>query len=139
MNAVMDMHEWSLAEGVLAAVVEHQQKNKMKKVCEVRIRLGELQRVERDIFRYALKEIAKLKGMDIRIRIETEKAILRCRGCGHRWKLSESEQLDEEKAEMIHFLPEVAHAYIGCPVCRSPDFEIVAGRGVVIKSIKGVR
>ena len=35
------------------------------------------------------------------------------------------------------FLPEMAHTYLKCPKCKSPDFDIIAGRGVYIKNIIG--
>jgi len=60
--------------------------------------------------------------------------------CGHQWSYSDStKRLDEEEAEFIHFIPEVAHAYLRCPKCKSPDFEITKGRGVWVSSIKGSR
>ena len=78
--------------------------------------------------------------MGTRIRIETEKAVLKCRVCGYQWNFSDStKRLNEDKAELIHFIPEVAHVYLRCPKCKSPDFEITKGRGVWISSIKGLR
>jgi hydrogenase nickel incorporation protein HypA/HybF len=47
--------------------------------------------------------------------------------------------LDEEAREAIHFLPEAAHAYIRCPKCGSPDFEILSGRGVWLESVRGLK
>jgi hydrogenase nickel incorporation protein HypA/HybF len=47
--------------------------------------------------------------------------------------------VSEDTAEAIHFVPEVAHTYIKCPSCGSPDFEIVEGRGVWLENIKGVK
>ncbi len=41
--------------------------------------------------------------------------------------------------ESIHFIPEVAHTYIKCPKCGSPDFEIIKGRGIWLEKIKGVK
>jgi hydrogenase nickel incorporation protein HypA/HybF len=47
--------------------------------------------------------------------------------------------MDKEVSEAIHFVPEMAHVYIKCPSCGSPDFEVVEGRGVWLQSIKGVK
>jgi len=33
----------------------------------------------------------------------------------------------------------MAHVYIKCPSCESPDFSVVEGRGVVLASISGVK
>ena len=40
--------------------------------------------------------------------------------------------------EAIHFVPESAHAFLRCPACKSPDFEISKGRGVWVERITGV-
>jgi Zn finger protein HypA/HybF involved in hydrogenase expression len=33
----------------------------------------------------------------------------------------------------------MAHVYVKCPSCESPDFEVLEGRGVILASITGVR
>ena len=48
-------------------------------------------------------------------------------------------ELNEEAREAVHFVPEIAHTFMKCPRCGSPDFEIVTGRGIWIESIKGVK
>jgi len=70
--------------------------------------------------------------------IETENAELKCRVCGHKWFFKRNE-IDEDVAEAIHFVPEIAHAYIRCPRCGSPDFEVTRGRGVWLESVEGVK
>jgi hydrogenase nickel incorporation protein HypA/HybF len=47
------------------------------------------------------------------------------------------EEHGEETSEAVHFVPEMAHVYLKCPKCGSPDFEIAEGRGVWLASIKG--
>jgi len=135
------MHEWSLAQAVVYTAIEYQKREKLKKVTELEVKLGELQQIDVEIFKFALKEIFQLKKMgQIKIRIETEKAVLRCRVCGHQWNYSSwAKRLKEDEAEFIHFIPEVAHVYLRCPKCKSPDFEITKGRGVWVGSIKGLR
>jgi hydrogenase nickel incorporation protein HypA/HybF len=70
--------------------------------------------------------------------MDSVKPRLKCKVCEHEWILSR-EKLDENTAEAIHFIPEVAHTYIKCPRCRSPDFEMLEGRGVWLQTIKGER
>lgn len=55
-------------------------------------------------------------------------------GRGHGWAFSDCD-LDEATCEAIHFLPEVAHTFISCPNCGSPDFRVTAGRDVSVVSI----
>ena len=135
------MHEWALAESVLSAAVEAAEKEKMKKITEINISMGELQQIEKDIFQFALNEIIKeqdekLKG--VKINIEDEKSTLKCKNCEHSWNFSDmKKKLNEDESESIHFVPEVAFVHTRCPKCGSPDFEITSGRGVTINSIKG--
>jgi hydrogenase nickel incorporation protein HypA/HybF len=132
------MHEWALAEAVIAAASQVAEKERLKEVKEVTVKVGGLQQVELDILRFALSQLkpASFKGAKFRItRARTE---LKCRACGHAW-LFKKQELDESTAEAIHFVPEVAHAYIKCPKCGSPDFEIVKGRGIWLENIKGAR
>jgi hydrogenase nickel incorporation protein HypA/HybF len=137
------MHEWALAESIIVAALNAAEKDKLKKINEIVIQIGELQQIEKDIFDYALKEIIKLQNKKLKntkIRIETEKGKLNCNNCKYTWYFSEmKEKLAEGERESIHFIPEVALVYARCPKCGSPDFEIVKGRGISIKSIKGVR
>ena len=132
------MHEWALAESVISAASQIAEKEDLIEVTEVNIRLGELQQVELDIFRFALTQLRPQKLKDTKFNIEKTEAELKCRACGHQWKLART-NLDEETSEAIHFVPEIAHAYIKCPRCGSPDFEILQGRGIWIESIKGAK
>jgi hydrogenase nickel incorporation protein HypA/HybF len=132
------MHEWALAEAVITAAQQIAEKEKLKEVKEVTIKVGELQQVEQDILRFALSQLKPASFKNAEFQITKAKTTLKCRVCGHAW-LFRKNKLDEDTAEAIHFVPEVAHAYIKCPKCGSPDFEISEGRGVWLENIKGVR
>ena len=132
------MHEWALAEAILASAKEVADKEKLEQVTEVTIRVGELQQVERPILRFAIAEMKPPIFRNTRFRILTAKSTLRCRVCGTTWHF-DSKGMDKATAEAIHFVPEVAHTYIKCPKCGSPDFEIASGRGVWLESVKGAR
>ena len=132
------MHEWALAEAVITAAQQIAEKEKLKEIREVNIKIGELQQVERDIFRFALSQLKSAIFENAKFHISTAKTTLKCRVCGNKWLFSKS-KLDEDIAEAIHFVPEVAHSYIKCSKCGSPDFEISEGRGVWLENITGVR
>ena len=51
------MHEWALAEAVIKTATEIAQKEDLKQVNEVTVKIGELQQVERPIFRFALTQL----------------------------------------------------------------------------------
>ncbi len=132
------MHEWALAEAILATASEIAEKEKLKEVTEVTVRIGELQQVEREILRFALTECKTERFKNAKFRFLKAKTELKCRVCGTAWQFKK-EKLDRATMEAIHFVPEVAHTYIKCPKCGSPDFEIVSGRGVWLDNIKGVK
>jgi hydrogenase nickel incorporation protein HypA/HybF len=127
-----------LAEAIISTASQLADKDGLKEIREVKIKVGELQQVELDILEFALSQLKKDKFKKAKFNIEAVKAELKCRVCEHKWTFSK-EKVDKDSAEAIHFIPEIAHAYIKCPKCGSPDFEILHGRGVWLESIKGVK
>jgi hydrogenase nickel incorporation protein HypA/HybF len=132
------MHEWALAEAILNTAKQIAEKEQLKEVTEVTIRVGELQQVEPPILRFALSQMKSELFKKAKFHILKAKSTLKCRVCGTTWQF-DLKKLDSATAEAIHFVPEVAHSYIKCPKCGSPDFEIASGRGVWLEGIKGVR
>lgn len=134
------MHEWALAEAVVAAAAKSAERERIKKVSVLNVKLGELQRIDREIFEEALKEILHQEKPPLhsaRTKLEIEKAMFRCRACQREWKLEPALRgKDREEAEAIHFLPEMIYVYVRCPGCSSPDFEILRGRGVWLESLE---
>ncbi len=132
------MHEWALAEAVISTVSQIAEKEGLKEIAEVEIKVGELQQIELDILEFALSQLKTLKFKNVKFRIKTVKAELKCRVCTHEW-IFRKEKINEEVAEAIHFVPEIAHTYIKCPKCGSPDFEILKGRGIWLESVRGLK
>ncbi len=132
------MHEWALAEGVISTALEVAEEKNAKIIKKINIKIGNLQQVDREAFKLALKEVSSdTIAEDSEKNIETESAELKCRVCGKDWEFDKSqEDLTEDEIESIHFVPDLAHAYIRCPDCGSPDFEIEKGRGVWLDSIE---
>jgi hydrogenase nickel incorporation protein HypA/HybF len=132
------MHEWALAESVIKAAVEHASDQKLKKLKEAGVVFGELQAIDGEIFSFALEELRKqFPGAGAcKFKIIKEPAAFRCKACAHEFPLKGLRKTKDE-AEFIHFVPEMAHTFLKCPKCKSPDFEIAKGRGVSISYIKG--
>jgi len=134
------MHEWALAEAILASAKQVAEQENLKTVTEITIKVGELQQAEPPILRFALSQMKA--EIDIfktaKIHILKAKSTLKCRVCATTWQFN-LKKLDKTTAEAIHFVPEAAHTFVKCPKCGSPDFEIVSGRGVWIQDIKGAK
>ncbi|MGQ9479617.1 MAG: hydrogenase nickel incorporation protein HypA [Thermoproteota archaeon] len=131
------MHEWALAEAVVKTVLKIAEENRFKKIIEVNIKIGEMQQIEYDVFKSILSQLKPARLKNTVFKIEVARTEFRCRICGQRWFFDNNE-LEDDVREAIHFLPEVSHAYVRCPGCGSPDFEIIGGRGVWVESVKGV-
>ena len=132
------MHEWALAEAILKSAAEFAKTEGLREVCEVTIRVGELQQVVPPILRFALQQMKPQLLKNAKFHILKAKSTLKCRVCGTTWTF-DLRKLDKATAEAIHFVPEVVHTYIKCPKCGSPDFEIASGRGVWLESVKGAK
>jgi len=132
------MHEWALAEAVVSTTLKIAEEKGLKEIIELKIKIGELQQIDQEIFEFALSQLRSPMFKNAKFSLETVKAELECRVCNHKWKFS-TENMDEDVSEFIHFIPEIAHTYLKCPKCGSPDFEILMGRGVWLDSIKGVK
>jgi hydrogenase nickel incorporation protein HypA/HybF len=130
------MHEWALAESVVLSIIGHTREKGAKPVDHVTVRLGELQGIDEEVFRFALKEMKREKGIAVRTRIEKEKSSFRCRSCSRIWE-HRPLALENNEKEFIHFVPEVSHSYVKCPECGSPDFMILKGRGLSLKFVDG--
>ena len=137
------MHEWALAEAVIEAAVVESRKAGMREVTEILVKVGELQQMELELFQSALDELANELSEETvlkhaRIILEPEPALFKCLVCGREWAFKAA-NLRADEGEAVHFAPEVAHAYLRCPACKSPDFEVIQGRGVTIQRIKGTK
>ncbi|HAG10930.1 MAG TPA: hydrogenase nickel insertion protein HypA [Desulfotomaculum sp.] len=136
------MHEWALAEAVIVAAHQEAEKQNIKQITKVQVKIGELQQIDLDIFKFALENIKEIYDdlsldADV-IDLEVESSTLKCKVCGKEWEFRDLSHLKEDENEAIHFIPETAHVFMRCPGCGTPDFEIVKGRGVWIQSIEGV-
>ena len=135
------MHEYALADAVVTSALDAAEKEGMVRILRIAVRVGELQRIERELFEFALKEVlprSEPRLADTEITVDLEPVRFRCRPCDHAFGPGDTPPPEgERESEAIHFIPELAHAYLRCPACNSPDFEVVQGRGVSISSIEG--
>jgi|SaaInlStandDraft_7_1057024.scaffolds.fasta_scaffold107749_2 hydrogenase nickel incorporation protein HypA/HybF len=133
------MHEMALAEGVLMTALD-QARTQDRAVRRVQVWIGQLQQIDLEVFRGCLDAVRDedeplLRGMEIDLKNEI--VAFTCRACERTYGLDDMEKPPgEDELEAIHFVPELAHSYIRCPDCQSPDFEVTRGRGVWIETIE---
>jgi len=135
------MHEMALADAVIKTALHAAEKEGLQEVRRIVVRIGELQNIKPDVFEFALTSVKPPDEPRLRraeIVLEIQPARFECRPCKHRFGLADTDgPLGHDAAEAIHFIPELAHAFLSCPACGSPDFELIEGRGVTIEAIEG--
>jgi hydrogenase nickel incorporation protein HypA/HybF len=135
------MHEYALVEAVVATTLNVAEQQSFSRVTSIDVRIGELQSIDPEVVRSAFQIVRPAdepRLEDVRLELEIEPARFRCRACEHDFGLADVEGMENaDTREAIHFVPELAHAFLGCPACRSVDFDVVAGRGISIASIEG--
>jgi len=132
------MHEWALAEGVVQTADRIAEEQGLNEIVEVTVKIGELQQIEHEILEFALEQLRTPSMKNAKFTLESVPGMFKCRVCDEEWRFSPNE-MEEDVSEAIHFVPEVAHVYISCPKCDSPDFQVLEGRGVILASIRGVK
>ncbi len=132
------MHEWALAEGVVQTANRIAEEQGLNEIVEITIKIGELQQVEHEILEFAMEQLRTPKMKNAKFTLESVPGRLKCRICDEEWVFSPHD-MEEDVSEAIHFIPEVAHVYVSCPTCGSPDFQVLEGRGVILASIRGVK
>ncbi len=135
------MHEWSLAEGIIATISDECSRLSVDSVSDVDLSVGELAQIELPVLREALRSLKKGTVMSgCRIHISQEKTAFRCRKCGRNWSFSDSrkelEPLGDGGDNAVHYIPSSINAFISCPSCGSPDFDISSGFGLRISRFK---
>ena len=135
------MHELALADAVVTAALEIADREGFSEITKLDVRIGELQQIQAEVFEFALRKViptGQPRLASAAIVLETVPAEFRCRPCDHRFGLEQmGGPRGEHASEAIHFIPELAHVFLRCSRCGSPDFELVRGRGVSIGSIEG--
>jgi hydrogenase nickel incorporation protein HypA/HybF len=130
------MHEWALADAVIEATSSALGSRDPACLRGVTVTVGELQAIDHEVFSFALRTLQEERPFRSAVyRLETEPARFRCGSCAREWSLAEASSIDAQTREAIHFLPEVAHAFLRCPSCGSPDYRVESGRGVSIASL----
>ncbi len=120
------VHEWALAESIVL-YIKQQGYASIKKL---RVSIGVLQSIDKEILEYALRELAHEYGVKIgEVELVDEYLLLKCSICGFEWSINPGE-ISEDVREAVHFIPEAIYAYYRCPRCGSLDYNIVKGRGV---------
>ena len=135
------MHEFALADAVVKTALGAAREAGITEIERIVVKVGELQQIQVDLFEFSLAEVLPVVAPELAgavFEVEEEPARFLCRACEA--EFGETELADaegEEAAEAMHFVPELSHAFLRCPGCGSPDFEITAGRGVTLETVEG--
>jgi len=134
------LHELSMASSIFEAVLEVASKHGAKRVLEVTIEVGELTLLNPEQLSLAFKVLSEGTMVEgAKLEVKVVKARARCNRCNEEWDVGLSD-----------LAPTIDHlTFLTCPACDSKkffkrvcpkcggaDFDFVAGKELVIKSIK---
>ena len=107
------MHELALSSAIVNTAVKHAGGRQVR---VVHLRVGKLRQVVPDTLEFYFDFVARDSLCDgARLEQEVIEPWLRCRGCGHQWRV-----------DLPHFR---------CPDCASADVEIESGNEFEVESI----
>ena len=134
------MHELALADAVMRAALRAADDAGMDRIEKLVVKVGELQQIEKELFEFSLTSV--LSSQDERLAeavfdVTEERVRFGCNACGCDYTRDDISLEGGVEGEAIHFIPELSHAFARCPNCGSPDFEILAGRGITLERIEG--
>lgn len=117
------MHELSMAQGILNAVLETAEQNGATDVTEIVIEIGKLAMLNPEQVKFMLDVLSKdTIAENAKIVIENLEVEIECEKCGFKGVAD----IDDED----HYAPMVY-----CPECANPRIKILNGKDVTVKTI----
>ena len=142
------MHELSIAQNIVDAVLSEVQDKGAKRVTEISVDVGQLMQLDRNALAFALRLLMTgpvLKGA--RVRVHVRKAFFSCRKCNLEWGMAEAQKQladvpdtlrvrEPDSEELpLHFLPFLYPAFIRCPRCGSSDIFSKEGEEIQLRRV----
>ncbi|WXG40941.1 MAG: hydrogenase maturation nickel metallochaperone HypA [Candidatus Freyarchaeum deiterrae] len=125
------MHELSTAVSIVETVTKVAEANKVKKVLEINVEIGQFTFINPETLKFLFKiasDNTPLKKSKLNIQLVPGK--LHCNDCGY-----SGDAVSEEDQKKAHLLPLVGFT-AKCQKCNSSNTEIIGGRELNIKNIK---
>ncbi|MBQ2832130.1 hydrogenase maturation nickel metallochaperone HypA [Methanobrevibacter sp.] len=117
------MHELSMAQGIINAVLETAESNNATEVTEVTVEIGRLAMINPEQLQFMLGVLVENTIMeDAKVSIEDVPAEIECEDCNFKGVAV----LDESD----HYAP-----LVKCPECDSLKVEVLNGKDIVVKNI----
>ena len=111
------MHELSICENILAAVLEAAKNAGATKIVRVRVKHGELRAIVPDIMGHYFEFLAKdTIAAGAKLDMETVKAAAKCKSCGEKYA--------------------VAEFNFKCPACGKDEPELITGMELLLEDIE---
>jgi hydrogenase nickel incorporation protein HypA/HybF len=121
------MHEATLANSIVQAVLHHADKAGATEVKSVTVGLGEWSTFQKEQVRFWVRTaFASTKAAGARVFFRTLPGKIRCRACGTEGRGSSS----------VEGINPFTGPVLQCPSCGSADVEITQGREAIISKIR---
>jgi len=116
------MHELSMANGILEAVIENAEKNNANEVIEVVVEIGKLAMINPEQIMFLLEVIIEdTIASNAKFVIEEIPIEVDCSDCGYKGII---------ESELDHYAP-----IVSCPSCGTNNLNITNGKDCIVKNI----
>ncbi|MEM0481880.1 MAG: hydrogenase/urease maturation nickel metallochaperone HypA [Nitrososphaerota archaeon] len=143
------MHEWSIADGIVAAVLEQAASRNAARVKEVEVLVGELRDLDIQVLEEAIGQLSRATVADGAIfQFRRSHALFKCSLCGENWNMKKATEMiasqlsekgyvvEAEELELpTHFMPMLVVGLQRCPKCGGMDIEVEGGHELMITRI----
>lgn len=113
------MHELSITQNILDVVLKEAEKNAVKKIIKVNLKIGDFTFIEPECVSYYFELLAKdTPAFKAVLEIEKVPLKFKCKTCSLEFTI--------DKDSPPHFI---------CPHCKLTDLEMISGKELLIESI----
>jgi hydrogenase nickel incorporation protein HypA/HybF len=123
------MHEFSISQEIVQAVLNSVKENKVKKVFSVQLEIGEMALLNVEQVTFWIHELfKKTEAEGAKVKVRVIRARIQCVSCGYQGGISY-----DQKDPFQHFIS------YSCPQCGSFEIKVEKGRECMVKRIQASR
>lgn len=116
------MHELAVTKRILEIVLSHGQRNRVRRIVSIRLRVGELSDLEDEWIQHYFSHLAKeTPAADAKLKIERIPVVFKCTHCDHDFSVDIKEMKE-----------------VNCPDCGNKQCTLISGKEYYIKDMEAV-
>ncbi len=136
------MHEWSVADSIIRALINWANENNVKEIERIKVGIPSFTFLDIEILKEAFETMKKESAFldNAILEVKFKDPTFKCRSCGNVFTADQvKDQLDRVRSDYgeeypLHLIPSLASSFLTCPKCGSHDI-IVQVEDITIDEI----